>query len=177
MGGPTRPAEEEAIVDVVKELDVDGTPRRAIAAFDRYEDAQEYVDRLAERGFPVEHVVIVGRDPAIVERVTGRLDAWRAAGSGALSGAVTGLFLGWLFALFFAHDGTSLLAILGYWVLVGTALGALLGVISYAFSGRRSFTSMSNITARRYEVLVDNAHADEALRLAIRSPHGSPRAP
>jgi hypothetical protein len=163
-------------VDLDKELDVDATPRRAIAVFDRYEDAREYVDRLADRGFPVEHVVIVGRDPMIVERVTGRLDAWRAAGSGALSGAVMGLFFGWLFALFFAHDGTSLLAILGYWLLVGTALGALIGVISYAFSGRRSFTSMSTISARRYEVLVDHADADEALRVATRSPHGSPRA-
>ena len=163
-------------MDVVKQLDVDATPRRAIAAFDRYEDAQEYVDGLADRDFPVEHVVIVGRDPVIVERVTGRLDAWRAAGSGALSGAVTGLFLGWLFALFFAHDGTSLLAILGYWVLVGTALGALVGIVSYAFGGRRSFTSMSTISARRYEVLVDHAHSDEAIRLAARTTQGSPRA-
>ena len=169
-------AEKEAIVDIVNEVEVDGTPRRAIAAFPRYEDAQEYVDRLADRGFPVEHVVIVGRDPVIVERVTGRLDAWRAAGSGALSGAFMGLLFGWLFALFFAHDGTSLLAIVGYWLLVGTVLGALIGVISYAFSGRRSFTSMSTISARRYEVLVDHAHADEALRLAIQLPHGSPRA-
>jgi hypothetical protein len=134
------------------------------------------VDRLADRGFPVEHVVIVGRDPVIVEQVTGRLDAWRAAGSGALSGAVMGLFFGWLFALFFAHDGTSLLAILGYWLLVGTAFGALLGIVSYAFGGRRSFTSMSTISARRYEVLVDHAHADEAIRLATRAPQGSPRA-
>jgi hypothetical protein len=156
------------------DIDVDVTPRRAIASFDRYEDAQEYVDRLADREFPVEHVVIVGRDPVIVERVMGRLDAWRAAGSGALSGAVMGLFFGWLFALFFAHDGTSLLAILGYWLLVSAAFGALIGVVSYAFGGRHSFTSMSTISARRYEVLVDHAHADEALLLAMRSPHSSP---
>jgi Heat induced stress protein YflT domain len=145
---------------------VDSTPRRAIASFERYMDAEEFVDRLADRGFPVEHVVIVGRDPAIVERVTGRLDAWRALLSGALSGALIGLLFGWLFALFFAHDGTSVLAILGYWLVTGIVVGALFGLISYAFSGQRSFTSTSTIKAARYEVLVDDAHADAALRVA-----------
>jgi hypothetical protein len=144
---------------------VDSTPRRAIGSFETYPDAEEFVDRLADRGFPVEHVVIVGRNPVIVERVTGRLDAWRAVLGGALSGALFGLLFGWLFALFFAHDGTSLLAIMAYWVVTGAVIGALFGLISYAFSGRRSFTSTSTITAARYEVLVDDAHADAALRL------------
>lgn len=42
---------------------VDTTPRRAIAVFDRYQDTEDFVDRLAERGFPVERLVNVGRDP------------------------------------------------------------------------------------------------------------------
>ena len=153
-------------MDVVGE--VDSTRRQTIAAFDRYEDAQAYVDRLAHRGFPVEHVVIVGWDPVIVEQVTGPLDAWRGAGSGAVSGVLMGLLFGWLFALFFAHDGTSLLAILLYWLLVGAAMGALFGIVAYALRGQRGFTSLSAIKARRYEVLVDQAHADDALRLAGR---------
>ena len=105
-------------------------------------DAEDFVDRLAERGFPVERLVNVGRDPVVVEQVTGRLDAWRAAAGGVVSGLLMGLLFGWLFALFFAHDGTSVLAILGYWLLIGAGI-ALSGVISYAFSGRRSYTSLS----------------------------------
>ena len=144
---------------------VDTTLRRAVAAFDRHSDAESYVDHLAERGFPVERVIIVGREPVVVERVVGRLDPWRAAGGGALSGTTMGLLLGWLFALFFAHDGTSLVAILLYWLLVGAAIGAALGLLSYYLGGRRGFVSTSSISARRYEVMVDHAYADEALRL------------
>jgi hypothetical protein len=66
---------------------VDTAPSRAVAAFDRHSDTERYVDHLAERGFPVERVIIVGREPVVVERVVGRLDPWRAAGGGALSGA------------------------------------------------------------------------------------------
>jgi hypothetical protein len=60
----------------------DTAHRRAIASFDPYEDAQALVDRLADGKFPVEHLAIEGRDLEIVERVTGRLDAGRAAGRG-----------------------------------------------------------------------------------------------
>jgi hypothetical protein len=45
--------------------------RRTIAEFERYEDAEALVDRLAQQGFPVDHVVIVGRDLQLVEQVTG----------------------------------------------------------------------------------------------------------
>ena len=34
----------------------------AIAATDNYRDAEAIVDRLADDGFPVQHVSIVGRD-------------------------------------------------------------------------------------------------------------------
>jgi hypothetical protein len=135
-----------------------------MAVFDRYEDAQDLVDRLAERGFPVDHLTIVGRDPQIVERVTGRLDAWRAMLAGAASGASMGAIFAVLFAIWFAHDGSSFLAIVLYWLVVGTVIGSLFGLISFAFGRRRGFTSESTIRARHYEVLVDEAVAAEALR-------------
>jgi hypothetical protein len=123
------------------------------------------VNQLAERGFPVDHVAIVGTEPVIVEQVTGPLDAWRAMIGGASSGLIIGLIFSWLFALWFAHDGTSLLAILVYWLVVGLFFGAIIGVVAYAFSGRRSFTSQSAITSRHFAVTVDDALADEAIRL------------
>lgn len=64
----------------------DTAPRRAIASFDPYEDAQALLDRLADGGFPVERLAILGRDLEIVERVTDRLDAGRAALAGSASG-------------------------------------------------------------------------------------------
>ena len=142
----------------------DSTARRAVASFEDYRDAQELVDRLAERGFPVDRLTIVGRDPQIVEQVTGRLDAWRALAAGAVSGATFGASMGLLFAIWFSPDGVSALAIVLYWLAVGAVFGGLLGVVSYAFGGRRGFTSESTIRAARYEVLADEAVADEAMR-------------
>ena len=58
---------------------VDSIPRRVIASFTRYEEAQELVDRLSDNGFPVDRVAIVGRDLQYVEQVTGRMTYGRAA--------------------------------------------------------------------------------------------------
>ena len=51
-----------------------------VARFDDYSSAQRAVDRLSDDGFPVEQLDIVGSDLQLVERVTGRLTKWRAAG-------------------------------------------------------------------------------------------------
>lgn len=106
-GGGLALAETDAwtlVTDLADRLRLDDAQLQRLAE----KLAQEYVDRIADREFPVEHVVIVGRDPVTV--------------------------------------------------------------------GRHSFTSMSTVSARGYEVLVDHAHADEALRLATRSPHNTPGA-
>jgi hypothetical protein len=145
-------------------------PRRMVAVLDRYEDAQALIDRLSDDGFPVDHLTIVGRDLRIVERVTGRLDAVRAALSGALSGAFWGVLFGLLFGVWFAHDGTSLLGILVYWILVGAAFGLILALVLYAIGGRRrNFTSVVGMQADRYEVLVDEPFAEEAIRHLVAS--------
>ena len=57
----------------------DRRARRVVASADRYEDAEAIVNRLVDDGFPVEHLVIVGRDLRYVEQVTGHLNAWKAA--------------------------------------------------------------------------------------------------
>ncbi len=143
--------------------------RRAVAVFDRYEDAQALVDRLADEGFAVEHVTIVGRDLRIVERVTGRLDGVRAALGGALTGAFWGVVFGLLFGVWFAHDGTSLLGIVLYWIVVGAVFGLVFALVVYALSGgRRNFTSVVGMQADRYEVLVDEPYIDDVLRRLAR---------
>ena len=91
----------------------DRTARRRIATADSYAEAEAVVDRLADDGFPVEHVSIVGRDLEYVEQVIGHVNAWKAALSGAGRAWCSGLLFGLLFGAWFAHDGTSLLAILG----------------------------------------------------------------
>jgi hypothetical protein len=47
------------------------------------------------------------------------------------------------FAVLFTHGGVSGLAIFLYWLLLGAAFGALMGIIAYAFGGRPEFTSIT----------------------------------
>lgn len=58
------------------------SPARAdnpVASYASYEEAQRAVDRLSDRGFPVENADIVGSDLRLVEHITGRLTTGRAA--------------------------------------------------------------------------------------------------
>jgi hypothetical protein len=152
--------------------DLDETiPRRTLGTFEHYADAQASIDRLSDAGFGVDRLMIVGRDLRLVERVTGRLDAGRAALAGAAAGSAMGGVFALLFGVAFTHDGVSLLAIVLYWLVFGAGFGGLFGLLAYILSGgRRDFMSETGLRADRYEVLVDESVADEAERLLGASP-------
>ena len=69
-------------------------PRRVIATFNRYGEAERAVDYLSDHGFPVERSTIVGRDLEYVEQVTGRMTYARAALDGLWFGALVGAVMG-----------------------------------------------------------------------------------
>jgi hypothetical protein len=147
-----------------------------VGSYDTYEAAQRAVDHLADNGFPVENVAIVGTDLRLLERVTGRLSWGRAIGAGAASGAWFGVFVGLLFGLF-AAEGQWLWVLLSS-VVVGALFGAAFGAASYAATGgRRDFTSTSKIVAGRYEVLAAHKVADEARSQLARLALGNPAPP
>jgi hypothetical protein len=153
---------------------IGGEPRRAIASFRTYAEAERAVDHLSDQRFPVERVAIVARDLKLVEQVTGRRGYLEAALQGLASGALIGVLIGWLFGIFnWFEPITSAfwLALDGLWF--GALVGALFGLLSQALSrGRRDFGSVAGISADRYEVLVDDEVAAEAGRLLaqLRSP-------
>jgi len=141
------------------------TSRRSVGTYDNYVDAQRAVDTLSDKGFPVEHVSIVGRGLRFEEQVLGRETVGsatvRGAGSGAMIGALFGLFL-WAIS---ANDVGAGWIIL-YGVIFGAIFGALLGAIfQSATGGQRDFRSSSRMTADHYDVMVDAQVADEAARL------------
>jgi heat induced stress protein YflT len=147
---------------------VSQTPRRrVVAAYDSYDEAQQAVDRLSDRGFPVDKVAIVGRGLRYVEQVTGRVTTGRAALLGALEGALVGAFLGVLVAVIFSYDPNPAVPLLIlYGLVAGALVGAALGAILHAATGgRRDFASVPGITAERYEVVVDDDVANRALEL------------
>jgi hypothetical protein len=142
-------------------------PRRTIATFSSYRDAEAAVDFLSDRRFPVQRLAIVGRDLQTVEQVTGRMGYGRAALNGAAQGAVIGLLFGWLFGLFNWIDPViNSVALAIYGLIWGIIIGAILGLALHAMTGgRRDFASVGGVRANRYEVMVDEEVADEAARL------------
>src|SRR4051794_28798441 len=141
--------------------------QRVVRSFSTYAEAERAVDQLADRKFPVERTAIVGHGLTLVEQVTGRMDYGRAALRGALSGAFVGVLIGWLFGAFNWFDpvvASGWLVLDGLWF--GAVVGALVGLLIHALSGgRRDFESFGSLRAERYDVVVDEEVADEAVRL------------
>jgi len=147
-----------------------GPPQVTLRTFEDYPSVQHAVDHLADHGFPVERVAIVGRDLRSVEQITGRLTFASAAWRGALSGALPGALIGWIFGLLAWVDpltGAVLIALYG--LIFGAVLGAVVGVIAYAFQrGRRDFASVTMIQAQCFDLVVDDEVAADAARLLDR---------
>jgi hypothetical protein len=134
---------------------------------DSYESAVAAVDALADDGFPVERVTIVGHGISTVEKVTGRAGYAQALGTGALNGALIGLFFGLLFDWWGALTPSTGWGWLALWGLIyGAVLGGLVGLAFYGFSsGRREFASARSLQAARYEVLLSGGDGSAAVRI------------
>jgi hypothetical protein len=143
----------------------------SLGTYDKYEDAQKAVDYLSDNQFPVENCMIVGTDLRQIERVTGRLTHGRVAGAGALSGMWMGLFVGLIFSLFGQGSTLAVLSTVAF----GAVFGLVWALLGYAATkGRRDFTSVSQVVATRYEVLVEHKLAEQGRALLAKMPGGQP---
>ena len=145
-------------------------PRRVVASYGTYAEAQRAVDHLSDERFPVERVSIVAEGLRFVEQVTGRVGYGQAALQGAGSGAVIGALFGFFLGLLSLVDPlTSALVLVLYGLIFGAVLGAIMGLVFHALSGgQRDFSSVGAMEAERYNVVVDEEVADEAARLLER---------
>ena len=145
---------------------------QSLAVYEKYADAQRAVDFLSDREFPVENCMIVGTDLKQVERITGRLTTGRVALGGLLSGLWLGLFVGVVFSLF----GTgSVIAMILSTAVLGMLFGVVWALIGYAATrGARDFSSVSQVIATRYEVLVEHKHLAAARELLAQLPGATP---
>lgn len=138
-----------------------------LGTYDSYLEAQAVVDRLSKAEFPVKQLAIVGNDLKTVERVTGKLTYARAAGTGAASGAWFGLFFGLVLFLFTSNPGS--LAFVGAAVLIGAGFGMIFGIVSYTLSRRRrDFTSIHQVLASNYQIVIDPSQLVRAQELLSR---------
>jgi hypothetical protein len=145
-------------------------PRRAIASYANYADAESAVDWLADQGFPVERGAIVGMGLRSVEQVEGRMTAGRAALVGAAWGIIVGALVALLAGIFPWDSGSA--EMLVYAVGIGAVFGAVSGALFHEMlsGGRRDFISATRIQADRYDVQVDEDAADDAKRLLAAMP-------
>ncbi|WP_370893657.1 general stress protein [Janibacter sp. GXQ6167] len=130
----------------------------SLGTYDTYAEAQKAVDYLADKDFPVQDVMLVGTDLKQIERVTGRLTTGRVLLGGALSGVWIGVFVGLVFTLFEGMDGMMIR--LTSTMLMGAVFGLVWAWLGYRMTGgQRDFTSVTQVVATRYEVLVEHKHA------------------
>ncbi len=135
----------------------------SLGVYERYEQAQQAVDFLSDNQFPVQNCLIVGTELKQVERVTGRLTTGKVATGGLLSGVWLGLFVGLIVSLFGSGDAVA--TILST-MLFGAIFGLVWALAGYAATrGRRDFTSVSQVVATRYEVLVEHKFAEQGRQL------------
>jgi len=145
---------------------------QSLATYDDYAAAQRTVDYLSDNEFPVENCMIVGTELKQLERITGRLTTGRVALAGLMSGAWLGLFVGLILSLFGEGD---LLAMLLSTVLFGMLFGVVWALVGYAATrGQRDFSSVTQVVATKYEVLVEHKVAGQARELLARLPGALP---
>jgi hypothetical protein len=142
----------------------------SLGVYDSYPEAQRVVDYLSDKEFPVQNVAIVGTELRSIERVVGRLTRGRVALAGAMSGLWLGLFVGIAFALFSNHGQTGFLV-------TTPPLGALFGLVwsqlgfaAATQGGKRDFTSVTQVIATKYEVLVEHKLIADARELIAAMP-------
>ena len=131
-----------------------------VGAYERYEEAQHAVDLLVRSDFPVSGVSIVGSELRSVERVTGRMNAGRAALGGLVSGLMLGAFVGLLVLLMTPNAG---IGTLGAVVLVAIGFGVIWSLVTYLVNpAKKEFTSAMQVVASHFEIIVAPEHAARA---------------
>ncbi|WP_141916894.1 general stress protein [Klugiella xanthotipulae] len=145
-------------------------PRGEVAvSYDTYQQAQEAVGHLVHADFPLNNISIVGGDIKSVERVTGRMSYGRVALLGAVSGSYLGFFLGILFFLF-QPENSSIVSVFFAPVIICAGFGMLFGVLSHSLNrNRREYSSVMQLIASRYDVVVDPDLVNRA-RNVLQSP-------
>jgi hypothetical protein len=137
-----------------------------LQSVDTYPEAQSIVNRLTHAGYPVANIAIVGRDLVTVERVLGRMTYAKVALKGALNGAWFGLFIGFLMGVTVTGAETVYVPAT---MAIGAGIGMLFNLVIYSLRRKRQdFSSVQQVVASVYDIIVPNGTADAA-RTALTS--------
>jgi hypothetical protein len=136
----------------------------SVGSYSTYEQAKAAVDALvANEGFSVNQISVVGSDLRSVERVTGRMSAGRAALNGVMTGVMIGLFMSLMWMI--VNPISDFLVIVGVFLL-SIAFGVIWSLVVYTFTrNKREFTSAMQLTAGRFDLVVPNEIARQAAEI------------
>lgn len=138
---------------------------QVIGKFTEYAEAVSFVEALINHGFPSGAIAIVGKDLRSVERVRGKMTYGRIAISGAMTGSWLGLIIGLFLSSSAPTDGNPTTGSMFSYVLIGAGIGMLINLMRFAIArNRRGFISQSSVVAGKYEVQVPSDLADQAER-------------
>lgn len=130
-----------------------------VGSWPSHGEAQRAVDSLADGGFPIEHLAIVGHGLRLVERITGRRGYREAGFSGVVSGGIIGAAVGFFFGLFSWTDPLiSGVALATYGLLFGSLVGLVFGLVGHwASATRPDFSSSgSTVEVEQYTLVADS---------------------
>ena len=138
---------------------------QVIGKFTEYAEAVSFVEALINHGFPSGAIAIVGKDLRSVERVRGKMTYGRIAISGAMTGSWLGLIIGLFMSSSASTDANPTTGSMFSYVLIGAGIGMLINLLRFAIArNRRGFISQSSVVAGKYEVQVPSDLADQAER-------------
>ena len=137
----------------------------SLGVYDTYAEAQKVVDHLSDNEFEVQQVAIVGTELKTVERVTGRVTRGKVAAAGAISGLWMGLFVGLAFSLFASGNALGFLISTPIFGAVFGLVWSQIGFTALTRGGTRDFSSVSQVVATKYEVLVEHRFFERAQQL------------
>lgn len=140
-----------------------------LGQFQTYAEATELVNKLVQNDFPAAKISIIGYDPVLVERVRSKLGYGRVAMSGALTGFWLGLLLALLLGVGFTQSEDGALSYqpqqFAAVLILAAGAGMLVNVLRFGLAKqKRSFLSSQLPVATRHEVLVPDEDAAQALQ-------------
>lgn len=142
----------------------------SLGEFRTHTEATEFVNRLVAGDFKANKVTILGHDLVMVEKVRSRLGYGRVAASGAM----TGFWLGVIFALIIGagvdvgisgeinYVPQEFLAV----IVIAAGVGMLVNILRFlASKNKRGFLSSQMPVAAKYEVIVPEEDAAKAMQI------------
>jgi hypothetical protein len=136
----------------------------AVGSYSTYREAADAAEILKNLRIPDEYRSIVPRDIIIVER-KGEMNRGKAALFGASLGAVFGLFVGIVSGAFdWVTPAVAHVWIVTIAVICGAVFGAIIGVLAHWASTPPDSQKGERWEAGHYDVVTNEAHADEARR-------------